>query len=403
MPPRNSLRRSLIPHHSTMPKLTRPWLFLLVGATACVRPPVSSTPVPSLAQVDRATGTASASSTALRAALSRGDADALGRVLATDVELVTIARDTVRGRESVARYLVELGDDAGRPILVYVGAFGACRDGSVQEYGASFTITPVGNRTSQSLAQGSILYEWSVAESEASVVRMDIAEGPTPNRQPTCALADQTALRRPLTASLALDMGRLMPSEAMASIATAMDERGFGSLDWPESDVKPIGLTASLRYRFLPILSTETELTIRGREHADGYAHWTSSHIAASSLPVAATQYVQLQWGRVRVGAGPSYLWHNFKVADTHEAYDGNYQRWIRASDRRFESRGAAGAMGAAFQAAVSWPVRRMGMLEVRAGIARYGKVDTPATPNFESLRVRRTLRTLALAYAVGW
>lgn len=383
-----------------MPLPTRLGLFLLVGASACVRPPVSRTALPTLDALDRARAQVIAASDDVRAAVAARDTAALRPLLVDDVELVTAARDTVRGRDAVAEYLASHGEAA---MMIQRGELAPCRDGLiVQEYGAWYYGGPRAASARQYVARGSVLYDWRTGGDRAAVRRMDIADGAGENRKPTCRRADETALRRPLTFTTSVEVGPPATSRVTTPFADALEARGYGPVHFPTVALPP-AVTLGLRYRFTPLLSTELAMSAGGTARIDGVDQWEARRIQGTSTPVSITQLMQVQWRNLRVGAGPSYVRHNLRTTQSRERYSVEERRWLQESPERFESSSAAGTFGVALESAITFPVRRLWLIEARMSTARYGAASTPRTPQFDTLSIGRSATSLSIGLGVGW
>jgi hypothetical protein len=380
-------------------------LVLLIACAACVPPAGRVHPEPAIEEADRLSSAVKSASLRMTAAIDAAQPQVIAKLLTADVELVTLHRDVVQGRERVANVLASLALAPGKGLRVFSGAVCVCRDGTVQEYGGAFTGPPLFEGGAAAFSQGAVLIEWEVTGDAPVIRRMDLAVGLDANRRPTCERVHlAAAVQQRFTVTAAAEAGQRAPSPVITAVQQRLGALGFDYGKDPLVESRRGGFTGAVRYRFHPRFSTELQATVRRREQSEGWNRSLSRRVVVISRPVALTQLVQVQWRGLRAGAGPSYLLHNLDVQDRYERYEYRPPDMVRIDGDTIRARSRAGAFGVAAQVGASVPLGRRGVLEFLVGDARYAKARVPATQNFTPAgESARSLPTAAVALGWGW
>lgn len=388
-------------------------LVLLCSACAPGAHRASTAPTPGAAVVEQRTRVVTVASSELREALESGNAAAVDSSLDPAVELVTMRRDTVRGREAAARLLLALAADEARPLRIFAGTVQPCSDGSVQEFGGAFTAPTSPGEPFGGFTQGTVAISWELAGDTAAVRRMDFSVPASRARRAGCALMYlATARSQRFVGTLALETAPVRPSGSTRAVNSGMQEHGFAYRP-PQSWAAPFpkiqeaggGLTAGLRYQLRFPFSTELQAGVRRTESVEGYESAKRRRLVVSTAPVTLTQLLQYQRGYLRLSAGPTVLLSNFTVHETHEsfAYWGTEPRWYSMSEERTRERTRSPAAGVASELALVLPFAGRSLAELRLGYATYGGSRVPGTPHFPGMTVSGELASLAIAVGAGW
>ena len=417
-------------------RLRLPVLLAAAAAAAVACAPAARTAAPpGGVEPRRAPETARESREATRRAIVRaklrfdslaraGDAAGMAGLFAEDAVVITPARDTLRGREAIARRLGAALPAAGavRRASFNPARVEPCLDG-MYEFGGTYNLQlPDEAPGRPRLVSGPYAARWSGDSARGVRVAMAVFAAPETERRPARA-----GCRLPYVSTFARQRLWLVAVPAQVSSWTTTDRVTSGLRDagWGDGrithrekpaccygsrDPRGVGTAVGVRYLRSTALGAELVATVLPeRSVVEAFRPQAESHLSVTTsvFPVAALLSAGTRF--VRVAAGPALLAGSATVRDlglrrvlnAEPNPDSTVNHYELTGEPTQTRRWAMWRPGAAAQLSAIVPLSGRAFGELRAQWSRYGGSDIPRTLRFPGTRTSAE-QSVGVGLAIG-